>query len=90
MADPHEAYFRSLEPEEEQLIILRDFLYEGEWDELLRDLKDRQAGRPFIFKLQTRIEEDIARVEKLREYERVHKVDLGRYVRPEEMEGHPG
>ncbi len=88
--DPHEAYFRSLSPEEEQLIILRDFLYEGDWEEMLQDLRDRQGGKPFIFKLKTRIDEDIQRIEKLRAYERSNQVDLGRYVRPEELEGHPG
>jgi hypothetical protein len=82
--DPHEAYFRSLSSEEEQLIILRDFLYEGDWDEMLQDLRDRQGGKPFIFKLNSRIEEDIRRIERIREYERAHKVDLGRYVQPEE------
>ncbi len=85
--DPHEAYFRSLSPEEEQLIVLRDFLYEGDWEEMLRDLRDRRSGKPFIFKLTTRIDEDIQRIERLREYERTHRVDLGSYVQPEELTG---
>ena len=88
--DPHEAYFRSLSPEEEQLVILRDFLYEGDWEEMLQDLRDRRVGKPFIFKLSTRIEEDMARIEKIRTYERIHGVDLGRYVRSEELEGDRG
>ena len=85
--DSHEEFFRSLSPEEEQLVVLRDFIYEGDWEEMLRDLRDRQAGKPFIFKLKTRIEEDIRRIERLREYERVNRVDLGRYVEPEEVRG---
>lgn len=88
--DPHEAYFRALAPEEEQLIVLRDFLYEGDWGEMLDDLRDRQSGKPFIFKLKTRIEEDIGRIGKIRGYELKHGVDLGRYVRPEALEGDPG
>ena len=88
--DPHEAYFRSLSPEEEQLLVLRDFLYEGDWEEMLQDLRDRRNGKPFIFKLTTRIEEDIGRIDRLREYERKHGVDLGRYVRPEELTGDEG
>jgi hypothetical protein len=87
--DPHEAYFRTLSPEEEQLLILRDFLYEGDWEEMLRDLKDRRIGRPFIFKLNTRIEEDIQRIQKLRSYEQAHEIDLGRYVRSAERAGDP-
>jgi hypothetical protein len=88
--DPHEAYFQSLSPEEEQLVILRDFLYEGDWEEMLQDLRDRRVGKPFIFKLSTRIEEDMARIEKIRTYERIHGIDLGRYVGSEELAGDPG
>jgi hypothetical protein len=84
--DPHEQFFRSLPPEEEQLVILRDFLYEGDWDEMLLDLRGRQNGKPFIFKLKTRIDEDIRRIERLREYERTNRVDLGLYVREEVQE----
>jgi len=78
--DPHQEFVRSLDPEEEQLLILRDFLYEGDWSEMLQDLKDRQNGKPFIFKLKTRIEEDLQRIERLRDYERKHGIDLGQYV----------
>lgn len=83
--DSHQAYVKSLNPEEEQLIILRDFLYEGDWEDLLQDLRDRQSGKPFIFKLNTRIEEDLQRIEQLRMYERRNGVNLGRYIRPEEL-----
>lgn len=88
--DPHEAYFQSLPPEEEQLVILRDLLYEGDWEEMLRDLRDRESGKPFIFKLKTRIREDIQRIEKLREYERSHGVDLGNYIQQDELKGNHG
>jgi hypothetical protein len=83
--DPHQEFFRSLSPEEEQLLILRDFLYEGDWDEMLQDLNDRQSGKPFIFKLKSRIEEDLQRIERLREYERKHGIDLGKFVEPERL-----
>lgn len=78
--DRHQEFFQSLSPEEQQLIIMRDFLYEGEWDEIVRDLEARKEGRPFIFKLNTRIEEDLERIRKLREYEVEHDVDLGVYL----------
>ena len=85
--DPNQDFFRTLSPEEEQLIILRDFLYEGNWEEMLRDLRDRQSDKPFIFRLNSRIDEDIGRIGRLRSYERAHRVDLGRYLRPEELTG---
>ena len=88
--DPHETYVRSLHPEEEQLLVLRDFLYEGDWEDMLLDLRGRQSGKPFIFKLKTRIDEDIQRIERLREYEKRHGVDLGRYILTEELKEGPG
>ncbi len=81
--DPDE---RTLSPEEEQLLIIRDFLYEGKWKEIVADLKARQEGKPFVFKLNTRIEEDLQRIEKLETYERNHGVNLGeQLVRSEGM-----
>ena len=76
----HERFVQSLAPEDEQLVILRDYLYEGDWSELERDLKARLRGKPVVFKLNTRIEEDLERIEKLRAYERRHSIDLGHFV----------
>jgi len=78
--DPHEVFFRSLQREEVQLIVLRDVLYEGCWDELVNDLLARKDGRPFVYRLQTRIDEDLQRIEKLRAYEQEHGVSLGKYL----------
>jgi hypothetical protein len=78
--DPHEAYFRSLAPEEMQLLVLREVLYDGEWDEMIRDLEARKEGKPFVFQLKTRIEEDLERISVLRSYEEEHGVNLGKYV----------
>ena len=79
--DPHETFFESLTPEEEQLIIIRDFLYEGSWDELVNDLEARQAGKPHVFKLTSRIDEDLQRIGKLVDYESEHGVDLRTYLK---------
>lgn len=78
--DPHEAYFRSLPPVEAQLVALREILYEGCWDEMVRDLEARKEGKPFVFKLQTRIEEDLQRIEKLKSYEAENGVNLGAFL----------
>jgi|SRR5688572_21821206 hypothetical protein len=79
--DAHEDYVRSLTREEAQLLALRTYLYEGSWDDMVTDLVARHEGRPFVFKLQTRIEEDLQRIENLRRYEEENQVDLGRYAR---------
>jgi len=79
--DAHEDYVRSLAREEAQLLALRTYLYEGSWDDMVADLVARREGRPFVFKLQTRIEEDLQRIENLKRYEEENQVDLGRYAR---------
>jgi hypothetical protein len=79
--DLHEAYFQSLPREEMQLVILQAILYENSWDEMVKDLIARREGKPFVFKLLSRIEEDLQRIEKIRAYEREHGVSLGEFVR---------
>lgn len=72
-----EAFARALPPDERMLIRIRDELYEGSWDTMRRDLENRLAGKPYIFKLVSRIEHDLEAVLLLAEFERKHEVDLG-------------
>ncbi len=84
--DPDEAhrpvqwFVDALANEERMLVILKRELYEGRWDEMIADLQARLAGRPFIFKLAHRIEDDLERIERLRAFETQHKIDLSEYV----------
>ena len=86
MQERHREFYRSLSREERQLILLRDELYDGSWEEMVEDLRDRLAGKPYIFKLMNRIEEDLVRIERLRRYEEDNGVDLGRIRAEEEAE----
>ena len=70
--------------DERTLVSLRDELYNGSWDQMLGDLRDRLQGKPYIFKLVNRIQEDIARIEKLQEYEKKNKVNLADYLKKKE------
>lgn len=89
-ADPHEAYFEGLSKEEKQLVALKELLYDGSWDEIIADLKARRSGKPHVFRLETRIEEDLFRIEKLRAYETSHAVNLGAYLpKPEDVPERP-
>ena len=80
----HEKYCASLSVEERTLVTLRDDLYNGSWDVMLGDLKDRLQGKPYIFKLVNRIQEDIGRIEKLQDYEKKHKVNLADFLKKKE------
>jgi len=74
-------FVEQLTPEEKMLVILKGELYEGDWASMLEDLRNRLAGRPYIFKLADRITEDINRIEKLQGFEQTHQVDLADYVK---------
>jgi hypothetical protein len=81
---PHETYCARLSADERTLITLRDELYGGSWDQMLGDLRDRLKGKPYIFKLVNRIQDDISRIEKLSDYEKKHKVNLAEYLKKKE------
>ena len=84
MAGPYEKFCAQLSGDERMLVSLGDELYEGSWDQMLKDLKDRLEGKPYIFKLVNRISADIQRIEKLREYEKKHRINLADYLKKEE------
>ncbi|MCA8921486.1 MAG: hypothetical protein KDD82_06725 [Planctomycetes bacterium] len=74
------AFLAALSPEERLLLRVRDALYEGRWDELREDLVARANRGPSIFTLQTRIEDDLERIERLTAFERAHGMDLGQLL----------
>ena len=76
----HKKFCESLGEEELMLITLRDELYEGSWDNMLQDLRDRLKGKPYIFKLVNRIEEDIVRIERVNTYEQENNINLADYI----------
>jgi hypothetical protein len=76
-------FVESLTSEQRLLVVLKRELYEGSWDEMVADLKARLEGRPYIFKLAHRIADDLERIERLREFEGRHRIDLSQYVRLE-------
>ena len=47
---------------------------------MLDDLRNRLAGKPYIFKLVNRIQDDIKRIEQMQEFESEHNIDLADYV----------
>lgn len=62
------------------LITIRDELYEGSWEEMEADLKARLEGRPYIYKLATRIKEDLMRIQKLKTYEEDFNINLSAFL----------
>ncbi|MBM4016745.1 MAG: hypothetical protein FJ288_00205 [Planctomycetes bacterium] len=73
-------FVATLGEEEIMLLRLRDELYGGRWDAMLADLNDRLQGKPFVFKLAHRIQDDIERIERLNRFERQHSVNLAKFI----------
>jgi hypothetical protein len=74
-------FVERMSDEQRMLVVLNRELYDGSWDDMIADLQDRLAGRPYIFKLANRIVDDLARIEQIRQFERRHGVNLGQYVK---------
>jgi hypothetical protein len=70
------AFADGLSKAERVLVVVRDELYGGSWDELIEDLRARQDQKPYIFKLNSRIDEDLSRISKLRAFEQEEEINL--------------
>jgi len=60
--------------------VIRDELYGGSWEEMLKDLEARLQAKPYVFKLATRIEDDIRRIRRIREFEENNNINLKDHV----------
>lgn len=82
MDDRHQAFASGLTRQERLLLELRDLFYDGAWDGLRKDLEARQKRKPFIIKLNTRVEADLEFIAKLQAYEEEHKINLRHFLPP--------
>ncbi|MHC4759206.1 MAG: hypothetical protein ACYTE8_11165 [Planctomycetota bacterium] len=73
-------YVNRLSEEHRMLVVLKSQLYDNNWLPMLDDLKNRIAGKPYIFKLMNRIQDDIERIEEMQHFEKINKVDLTDYI----------
>jgi hypothetical protein len=73
-------FVETLTDEQRMLVVLKRQLYDGSWETMLNDLRNRLAGKPYIFKLVNRIRDDIERIEGLHKFEKEHNMDLADYV----------
>ena len=73
-------YVNRLGDEQRMLVALKAQLYGGSWEPMLDDLRNRLAGKPYIFKLATRIQDDIERIEQMQKFEAEHGIDLAEHV----------
>ena len=74
-------FVSALSEEQRMLIALKAQLYDGTWEPMLDDLQNRLAGKPYIFKLVNRIQDDIRRIGEMQEFESEHNIDLADYIK---------
>ncbi len=58
-----------LEPAVQDLVIANRELYRDRWDDFAEDLRRRQAGKPFLFKLDLALADPLAWIARLQAYE---------------------
>lgn len=71
------------------LVLLRDELYEGNWDDFVQDLHDRLTGRPHLFdiqpasiRLQETIRHHLQLIDRLRGLEDRDGINLATCLKP--------
>ena len=69
-----------LSEESRMLVTLKSQLYSGSWEPMLDDLHNRISGKPYIFKLVNRIQDDIERIEQMAAFEKEYNIDLADYI----------
>ncbi len=74
-------YVNGLSDEHRMLVVLKAQLYDDMWEPMLDDLRNRLAGKPYIFKLVNRIQDDIRRIEEMQEFESENNIDLADYIK---------
>lgn len=58
------------------LLDVLEILYVGRWEDLLEDLQAASQGKPHVFKIADRVQEDLARARKMWELETKYGVRL--------------
>ncbi len=80
LPQPLRRFMDRLSEEQKLLLVLKRELYDGDWRPMIQDLNNRLQGKPYMLKLAARIEDDLQRIEQMRQLERHYDVDLTRYI----------
>ena len=74
-------FVNGLSDEHRMLVVLKAQLYDDKWEPMHDDLQNRLSGKPYIFKLVNRIQDDIGRIEEMQEFESEHDINLADYIK---------
>jgi hypothetical protein len=74
---PPAAVFASLPEAVQQLVAAVRMLYKGSWDDCAEDIRRRQAGRPYLYRLNMALDEPLGWLAKCKSYELARGEPLG-------------
>ncbi len=89
LPEPLRRFMDRLTDEQRLLLVLKRELYDGRWEPMIADLRNRLAGRPYVLKLAHRITDDLERIERMRRMEAHYEVDLAAYLEPLQAQENP-
>jgi hypothetical protein len=69
-------FLATLDDRDRMLLDVLDVLYVGRWEDLVEDLQAARDGRPYVFKVAEHIEDDLKRVRRMHEAEKIFSVRL--------------
>ena len=78
--EPLRRFVSELTAEHRLLLVLRTRLYDGDWGPMIADLRNRLAGKPHVFRLAARIEDDLQRIQQLTSIEQQYQVNLSHLI----------
>jgi hypothetical protein len=61
--------YAQLEPAVQRLIVAVSTLYGGRWDDCAEDIRRRRAGRPYLYRLQLGLDDELGWLRRLADYE---------------------
>jgi hypothetical protein len=66
---PPAAVYARLDPAVRKLITAAKTLYQGDWDDCAEDIRRRRAGKPYLFRIDSGLPDDLEWIGRLKAYE---------------------
>lgn len=86
-AQPPSAIFAQLDAAVQRLVVATHTLYSGNWDDCAEDLRRRQAGQPYLFRITLELDDMLGWLARLKAYEQARGE---RFADDPQIAAHPG
>jgi len=69
IALPPDSVYRALDAKVQRLVVTAHTLYGGRWDDCAEDIRRRQAGRPYLYRIDCALDDPLGWLHLLKDYE---------------------